>query len=87
MRALSYQQTYVPLSGDYVSVLFRSGGWAGGVGLQAVTGHTSTHLSGVLVQTLVVVTLAVGSRHQAPAVLVLTHAAAAVTGACQGETL
>lgn len=51
-----------------------------------MAGRTSTHLSGVLVQTLAVVTLAEGSGHQAPAVLVPTHAAAAVTGACQTET-
>lgn len=52
---------------------------------QGPAGHTSTHLSSVLVQALTVITLTEVSRHQAPVVLIGTHAAATVAGACQGN--
>lgn len=44
----------------------------------------STHLSGVLVQTLAVVTLTETSRHQTPVVVIVAHAAATVAGASVG---
>lgn len=44
-------------------------------------GHTSTHLSCVLIKTLAVVTLTKDSRHQTCVVSVITHAATAVAGA------
>lgn len=44
----------------------------------------STHLSGVLIKTLAVVTLTKTSRHQAPVVLIVTHAAATVASASVG---
>lgn len=47
----------------------------------ADTGHTSTHLSGILVQTLAVVTLTETSSHQTPVVLIVTHAAPTVASA------
>lgn len=48
-------------------------------------GHTSTHLSGFLVETFAVVTLAVASRHQTLFVRVITQAATTVAGAWQRQ--
>lgn len=48
-------------------------------------GHTSTHLSRVLIKTLAVVTLTEDSRHQTSVVPVVTHAATTVTGACHTQ--
>lgn len=44
----------------------------------------STHLSGILVQTLAVVTLTETSSHQTPVVLIVTHAAPTVASASVG---
>lgn len=43
-------------------------------------GHTSTHLSCVLIKTLAVITFTKHSRHQTCVVSVVTHAATAVAG-------
>lgn len=57
----------------------------GAVTVSTVTlSMASTHLSCVLIQTLAVIALTEASRHQAPAVRVVAHAAATVTGAFIG---